>query len=414
MRRFQSPRTNRLFVAAVLLATHIAGCGAPQRPAVPEAKLNEELRAYSRQREEERLRLAERLVRRIAAKSDGAVAAAPPTLNVLILSGGGEYGAFGAGFLNGWAGVKQPGMERPEFDVVTGVSTGAIIAPFAFVGNDGSYDRISRLYAQPRSDWAVLRGLFFFLPGNPSLLNIDGLQQELRQQVDVELIRQVAEGSRMGRLLCVASTNLDFGEQRVFDLGMEAEQAEKSGNLDRFHQILLASSAIPGALPPRMVDGHLYVDGGATSNILYNPNMTSETSVLGLWRRSYPDRQLPRQRIWVIINEQFLAPPQIVQPTWVDVAGAGLSVMIRSSTHTSVRQLANEVALMRATVDPNIEFRFVAIPNDWHGDTGAGMFNKATMTSLEQIGRKMGADPSSWKTLDHDDLKIGKPTGSSK
>jgi len=385
-------------VAALLLIT---GCS-QHRPTPPQIQLMQDEQAYNQNLQAQADQRAERLVTRLEHEHEDVAAGRappPPTVDVLILSGGGEYGAFGAGFLKGWGTITDPAHARPEFDVVTGVSTGALISPFAFVGDTRSYDHILRLYETPQSDWAVPRGPLFFLPGNPSLLNIDGLQKELEREVDMELVRSIADAAKKGRMLCVGSSNLDYGKQRIFDLGVEAEKAVQSGDLSRLHQMLLASCAIPGVFPPRIIDGRMYVDGGVTANILYNPNMTAPDSALALWRKKYPDRPIPRQRIWVIIDEQFQSPPQVVQPGWVDVAGAAVELMIRAGTHTALRQLADEAALIRATTGAEIEVRYVAIPDDFRGSE-SGIFNKKTMDDLAKLGIKMGADPSSWKTFD--------------
>jgi len=386
-----------------LFVAMVAGC-AEHRAAIPQARLVQDEQAYDQRLAAQSDERNEQIVGRIAQEYDDYKAGRttlPPTLNALILSGGGEYGAFGAGYLRGWGSVHDPAWVRPDFDVVNGVSTGALIAPFAFVGDARAYEHILRLYENPQADWVQKRGPLFFLPGNPSLLTLNGLERELHRQVDMELIRSIAAGARNGRALCVASTNLDYGKQRIFDLGEEAKQAERSNDPGRFHQMLLASSAIPGAFPPRIVEGNMYVDGGVTSNILYNPDMTSPGSALALWRRKYPDRPIPRQRIWVIIDEQFDSPPKVVQPTWVAVAGAAVELMIRSSTHTSLRQLADEAALVHATTGADIEVRYVAIPADWKDPASdTGMFDKRTMDSLASLGMKMGADPTNWKSFD--------------
>ena len=92
---------------------------------------------------------------------------APPALDILIISGGGDWGAFGAGFLQGWQQVPaQHPLAKPEFDAVTGVSTGTLIAPFAFLGDAQAIDEIVTLYRNPQPDWVQQRGMLYFLPNN--------------------------------------------------------------------------------------------------------------------------------------------------------------------------------------------------------------------------------------------------------
>ena len=99
----------------------------------------------------------------------------PPVIDVLIISGGGDWGAFGAGFLKGWLKIPpQHPLAMPEFDAVTGVSTGTLIAPFAFLGDEQSIDQIVNLYRNPQKDWVKHRGVLYFLPDNMSFAEVPG------------------------------------------------------------------------------------------------------------------------------------------------------------------------------------------------------------------------------------------------
>ena len=138
------------------------------------------------------------------------------TLDFLIISGGGDWGAFGAGVLKGWGRVKGE-MARPQFDAVTGVSTGALIAPFAFLGDDASIERIVQLYRNPAVDIATSRGMLFFLPNNPSFYLLPGLERELRTALDRPMLERIAAQEASGRLLLVNTTNIDLGEKMGAD-----------------------------------------------------------------------------------------------------------------------------------------------------------------------------------------------------
>lgn len=324
-----------------------------------------------------------------------------PTYDILILSGGGDYGAFGAGFLKAWGDCKHEHFDRPQFDMVTGVSTGALIAPFAFIGDDPSYDRLVDLYSQPKPSWFRVRGLLFFLPGNESFADNSGLRKDLEAIIDDDLIRRIAACSRDNRVLAVNTTNLDVGAMHPFALGIEAEQAEVSGDRNRFIDILLASTAIPAVFPPVIIDGSLYVDGGTTSNILYGSNWLSPAAPLARWREQYPGDPLPRLRFWVIINNQLSAGPQIVQPTWLSITRASLATTIRASTTTSLRHLYSQCQALRAA-GIEAEFRYVAIPLSWIPPNDR-QFDAEVMKSLADLGMKMGADHASWRTDFTDD-----------
>ena len=185
---------------ALLLAALLAGCASP--PQRPEASMQELLaarRADDALREIERHALIERFVDYIASKADAAAkdSRPPPTIDILVISGGGDWGAFGAGVLKGWGRVSGE-RSRPLFDVVTGVSTGALIAPFAFLGDDASIERIVHFYRNPPEDVAKSRGWLFFLPDNPSLFVVPGLERDLRTTFDRAMLESiVAQGARI-------------------------------------------------------------------------------------------------------------------------------------------------------------------------------------------------------------------------
>jgi predicted acylesterase/phospholipase RssA len=259
----------------------------------------------------------------------------PPVVDVLIISGGGDWGAFGAGFLKGWKRIpKNDPLAMPaEFDVVTGVSTGALIAPFAFVGTDEALERIDRLYRNPKKDWVKQRWPLYFLPNNLSFAEVPGLERELREQVSPEMVRQIAERGH-GRLLAVNTTNLDDATPHAFNLITEARRATESGDMTRLHNIMLASAGIPGAFPYREIDGEMYVDGGVTSNIMYGGRITEEETFAAVWARQFPDVPVPKTRTWVIFNNQLRTTPTTVNARWMDIITRSLELATRSATLT--------------------------------------------------------------------------------
>jgi len=190
----------------------------------------------------------------------------PPVIDYLIISGGGDFGAFGAGFLKGWKTVPPADpLARPHFDIVTGVSTGALIAPFAFLDDPVEDARIVNLYRNPRPDWVKLRRPVSILPYHVSLAAVPGLEEEVKKYVTREMVARIADQANSGRLLFVNTTNLDNASPQVFYLVPEARRALETGDLERFQDILLASAGIPGAFPYREVDGAMLVDGFLTA-----------------------------------------------------------------------------------------------------------------------------------------------------
>lgn len=394
-------RTNALLLRTLLViaGAFALGACAVDRPALQTDELELRKRAYLRDTHEYLVRASRKLAARCKMEWDDYQAgktAEKPTIDVLILSGGGDYGAFGAGILQGW-GTIEGDMARPEFDVVTGVSTGALIAPFAFVGDDNSYTQVDNLYRSPKKDWVSLRDIFFFLPGRESFMSIDGLKRDIAREVSPEVIQRIAEGSRQNRVLAIGTTNLDLGINKPWLLDIACERACETGNYDRIHQILCASSAIPAAFPPVVIDDTLYVDGGTTANILFSANMRTPNSMLSVLHRVFPEVPPPRIRYWVIINNQLGAIPQVVQPTWLSITGASVSTAIRSSTLGSLRHLDAEIQYSASVDKVDAELYFVSIPDDWRAPK-PGIFEQETMAALADLGRKMGSDTSNWRT----------------
>jgi len=317
--------------------------------------------------------------------------------DILILSGGGSKGAFGSGFLEGWGTIPNGEFARPDFDMVTGVSTGALIAPFAFVGTSESYTTIVQFYENPEPNWVKKRGMLFFKPHHVSLFNDCHLQEMIRSAIDESLVDSLAAASAEDRLLLVGATNLDAGKGRIFNLGLEAEAAMEDGIFDRIGTILIASAAIPGVFPPVIIDGMLYADGGATSN-LFVTGFSAGEGPMARFSDRHPDAPLPKVRVWVVVNGKFQPEPAVTQPTWVAVAGRSLGTLI-SSEEIFALSLIKDMVRVAATVHgADVELRMVAIPEDAPAGKANDLFDKAYMLELEKLGRTMGADPSSWTT----------------
>ena len=139
-------------------------------------------------------------------------------------------------------------LAKPEFDVVTGVSAGTLIAPFAFLGDAKSIDHLVSLFRNPHPDWVKKRGPLYFLPDNVSFAAIPGLEREVRRHITLDVVRRIAIAGGDDRILAVNTTNVDEGTSRVFNLVTEAQRAIESGSwsasatLSSLQQACLASS----------------------------------------------------------------------------------------------------------------------------------------------------------------------------
>ena len=378
----------------------LAGYGPfPERDPIAQQDLLKLRREEAEQHTTARRRVLVRLLQRTKAEYDRYTTGAqkePPVLDFLIVSGGGDWGAFGAGFLKGWHKVPaQHPLAKPEFDIVSGVSTGTLIAPFAFLGDEPALDQIVTLYRNPGADWVKQRGMLYFLPDNISFAEVPGLEREMRQHVTMDMVRRIAKAGADGRMLVVNTTNLDDAAPRVFDLIEEAQRAADSGELERIHNIMLASAGIPGAFPFRIIDQELYVDGGVTGNILYGGRAEEENTLPALWQRTYPDVPIPKVRFWIIFNNQFRPVPHVTPPKWLAVVQRSLETATRASTATAVKHLAALAEIARLKRKADVEIRIVSSPGDWFPPV-PGVFVKETMNNLADLGERMGADPSSW------------------
>ena len=319
------------------------------------------------------------------------------TLDFLLLSGGGDYAAFGAGFLSGWASVEGT-HAMPKFDGVSGVSAGALIAPFAFLGTPDALAAIDRLVRDPKPDWVVPRGLFFFLPENASFADVPGLMRDLCSEVDVNFAEQIVRASAdERRVLLIQATDVDLGTGRAFDAVAAARKVVATGNPDILRNILLASAAVPGAFPPREIEGRLYTDGSITSNFYYGDPTGKNESFGAVWRREHPDAPIPKTRYWLVINEYIRPAPVTLQPKWLEIVERSIYMSVRSSEMIALRHLYAIAEANRLRGDGEVEVRWVAVPQTWK-TTKVEYFDKEKMGELSDEGRRLGADPQAWMT----------------
>lgn len=324
----------------------------------------------------------------------------PPTVDVLLLSGGGDRGAFGTGFLVGWGEVEGE-LARPRFDCVTGVSTGALIAPYAFVGTNDAYNEIDTSYRNPGPDWARRRLARGVLGLEESLFDNSGLRRYVKNQLRPDFIAAIAEGNARGRKLLIGTTNADTGFMRPWDVSQFATTVHCDGCRDHITDILMASASIPGAFPPVRIDGDVYIDGGVTMQMFlpcaWRMVHEMEGPVRDLQRAGVP---LPEIRLWVVMNAVLNpAPASLTTPKWYSVLQRGLDIAIKSTSVVALRDLQLFAALATHQSGVKVSMRYVSIPDSFvDPDEGSDMFDRGTMTRLSDLGRSLGRDPTSWRT----------------
>ncbi len=401
----------RLLHPLLALCTVILPACGEFRPPASDAELARKCELFAEraleQKEIQSAKLADRIERKRLVNLGQA-----PVIEVLALSSGGQYGAFGVGVLQGWSTVTEPDFVRPQdFDVVTGVSTGAMIAPYAFVGTQDSIGRIEKLYAEVDEELAVFRGMFFFLPWQPAFFDNSKLRAQLRDEISTERLECIAKGYDEGRQLMVAATNLDLGKMEVFDLGAEAKLALAGAKAagattesaaqefqNRFERMLLASASIPGAFEPIEIDGTLYADGGASEQFFGGIRTSTLARTLEIDKQRFPAAPPPTFRVWVIINGKVGLEPTTVQPRWTSVAFRSLQTMLASSTQMGLRRMELGSYALDQEGKAKIEFRYVALRDDFPIPETSNLFDRTLMNALLKEGRSIGCNHKSWLT----------------
>lgn len=265
----------------------------------------------------------------------------PPVqpLQLLAVSGGGDNGAFGAGLLNGWSARG----DRPVFDLVTGVSTGALTAPFAFLGSDWDAP-LKRVYTDiSLSDVAIQRSLLSAV-FNDALADTTPLYAMISRELDTRMMAEIARGYDEGRLLMIGTTDLDAQMPVIWNIGAIAKSGHPRA-LDTIHRILLASAAIPGAFPPVLfdvtVDGEpkqeLHVDGGAVAQTFLYPRATTAARRARIARGQ---RVIPGH-VYVIRNARLDPEWASVERRTFSIAGRAINTMIAFSGYNDVIRIWN-------------------------------------------------------------------------
>lgn len=379
-------------LAAVLV---LASCATQSRgPAVPEdlgssavALKNPAIRSWDDDLSEPFLnaviQTSERELER-SRKPDGTL----PPVSFLAISGGGSDGAFGAGLLSGWSSAGT----RPEFKVVTGVSTGALTAPFAFLGP--AYDeKLRRVYTTVVSrdifrSRGVIAGFF-----NDALFDTAPLRRLMESLIDEAMMRDIAAEYQRGRLLFIGTTNLDADRGVVWNIGEIASSGEP-GALKLIHDVLMASAAIPAGFPPVMIDveaagnryQEMHVDGGTKSQVfLYPPSL----DLVSQFRRSGVQRE---RHAFVIRNARF-------KPDWEEVPRRTLSVARRSITALIRTQgIGDLYQIYMISRRDHVDFNLAYIPDTFQ-ETPDDLFDPVYMTKLFELGYKKASAGVEWSKV---------------
>jgi hypothetical protein len=312
-------------------------------------------------------------------------------IDALALSGGGANGAYGAGVLKGWTTSGQ----RPEFQLVTGISAGALTAPFAFLGPAWD-ERLRQAFFAPEAAHLVQgRGPLGLL--TPGLYRKAPLEDLVRGYVTDEMIRAIAEEHAKGRRLLVGTTDLDTEQLIVWDMGAIAAKGGAEAR-DLFGTVLIASASVPGVFSPTMIR----VEGGGRTLSEMHVDGETESAFFAIPQALFLARALPpspfHAHLFIIINgqldNQFAITPRSSIPILRRALDAGGKASIRSAIITSAefcRQNDCEVSVLSlppTVKDDSLDYDAAHLENLYAA--GAAAFSEGSGWKSAEIAAKAG------------------------
>ena len=382
----------RNLLAVVMVA--LSGCASPRLPPLPLALASETNpfdipnARYYPDTDGKRLEALGRIS--IERERRAIVGKAPtsqlPPANFLAISGGGDNGAFGAGLLCGWS---ERG-DRPKFRLVTGVSTGALSAPFVFLGSD--YDHALRqvFTATEASDVFEPRKVMIAAISADALTDSAPLRGMISRFLDRQMLSRIAEEYSKGRLLLIMTTNLDQGRPVIWDIGAIAASGHPKAR-EFIIDILMASAAIPGLFPPVMLDvshggmeyQEMHVDGGTTAQAFLYPPTFDLNRMAG-------QNRVNRERVaYIVRNGRLFREEADVQRQTLSVATEAASAMIAANgTNDTFR-------IYLTTKRDGVGYNLAYIDDDFT-EPYKGPFDRAYMNKLFEYGYDLGRKGYQW------------------
>lgn len=311
--------------------------------------------------------------------------------NILTLSGGGTRGAFGAGLLSGWTDSG----DMPEFDIVTGVSTGAVMATFAFLGGD-ELEKVKTFYTKMYTEDIYTNSWLSFF-GQAYLMNPAPLKKLFLNNFNEALLNRVATAHAKGRRLYIGTTNIDTGQLIVWDMGAIAASS-RSDKYQRFSDIIYASSAMPIFLPPQYIsvdveDNQYYqmhVDGGIYSHVFMIGLFVNWKEVLDLRADANLNFDVT---LYTIANRKYR------NRTAYDPVEQSPSSVISAYIETETDLLFDRsmYRLYDSCIQKGIKFRMAAVPKDVNHVDDATEFNPEKMLKLFNVGYSFGLNGVKWQ-----------------
>jgi hypothetical protein len=311
----------------------------------------------------------------------------PPAV-FLAISGGGDNGAFGAGLLCGWTAAG----DRPVFKLVTGISTGALIAPFAFLGS--SYDaQLKEFYTTISQKDILEKRSMLAAINNDAMADNRPLWGLIGKAVTQKMLDAIGAEYKKGRILLVATVDLDARQGIIWNMTRIAASGNPKA-LELFRSILIASAAIPGAFPPVMLDveaagqkyQEMHVDGGTMAQVfLYPPTISLKIKEL---EKGIAER---RERTLYIIRNSRL------DPEWAQVDRRTLTIASRAIGSLIQTQGIGDLyrIYLTAQID-GLDYNLAYIPSSFNVPKKED-FDTAYMRQLFDVGYSMAAKGYPWQ-----------------
>ncbi len=392
MLRFTAPLVSRVVWRASLgLAAliSVSGCAAVHRPATTIPALLAD--ADASRLTERRLRdtVVARLARRAIARPDH-------TVDVLMLSGGGQNGSYGVGFMRGWR--ARPEAPMPTFDLITAISTGALQAPFVLLGTQAAQDTLTSLYRNAADRIAPSIDWLFWLRKTGGLVNMKRFDANLAQIVDGALRDSLRTAFREDRQMVFGTTDLDIATGRAWDLRSVIEGGDEG--LVRTRTLLKAASAIPGIFPQVVYEGHVHSDGGVVSNILTLLTLDDYKAMLAQARAAGVTAPVT-VRLFVIVNGWTHATPVIVNPaSRKQIQNRWSNVSFFVHQPQVLEGLEYLAAAASAVPGLTMQMKWTGIPSELALDPAAvSLFDKAWMLRLEALGELRAKGGKPWDAV---------------
>jgi len=313
-------------------------------------------------------------------------------MDILALTGGGSRGAFGTGLLIGW--TKKGTI--PNFDVVTGISTGAVMAPFVFLGGD-ALEKVEYFYTKMHTEEVFTSSLLSIF-GYGYVMNAKPLKVLFKKNFDKAFLDKIAAEHKKGRRLYIGTTNIDTGQLTVWDMGAIAS-SDRPEKYKRFRDIVYASTALPVYLPPEYIEVEaggkkyyqMHVDGGIYTQVFMIGLLVNWAEVLN-FKKS--DNTNFNATLYTVANRKY-RQRDIYKP----IEQAPLNI-IEAYVLTEMDLLFDRsmYRLYKSCEQKNIHFKMATIPEKMPDVISVPTeFNPDKMLKLFNIGYNFGLNDINWK-----------------